>query len=183
MPTILTHTAVPLALGIGLGSKKISRCLLVAGIAAAILPDFDVVGFRLHIAYGDLFGHRGFTHSMLCAFCIALIATTFARTLHSGRLSTLCFVGICTLSHGLLDMLTNGGLGVALWSPFLNDRLFSAWRVIEVSPIGLRRIMSGRGVEVIYSELCWVWLPASLICLCLIFCRRINKMMSENIIR
>jgi hypothetical protein len=34
MPTIITHAAVPLTLGIALGSKRISRCLLMAGMVA-----------------------------------------------------------------------------------------------------------------------------------------------------
>ncbi len=57
-------------------------------------------------------------------------------------------------------MLTNGGLGVELFWPFSEQRLFSAWRVIEVSPLSLSRVFSGRGVVVLQSELLWVWLPA-----------------------
>lgn len=63
MPTIVTHAAVPLCLGLGLGSKVIPRGLLLAGMGLAMLPDADVLAFKFGVAYGDVLGHRGFTHS------------------------------------------------------------------------------------------------------------------------
>ena len=65
MPTIVTHAAVPLCLGLGLGSRIIPPRLLLAGVAIAMLPDADVLAFKLGVAYGHVFGHRGFTHSLL----------------------------------------------------------------------------------------------------------------------
>jgi hypothetical protein len=50
MPTILTHTAVPLALGLGPGQRVVSSRLLLAGILASIAPDLDIAGWRLGIA-------------------------------------------------------------------------------------------------------------------------------------
>ena len=40
-------------------------------------------------------------------------------------------------SHGLLDTLTDGGLGIALLWPFDLTRYFAPWNPIPVSPIGL----------------------------------------------
>ena len=40
-------------------------------------------------------------------------------------------------SHPLLDTLTNGGLGCALFWPFDHTRYFAPWTPIPVSPIGL----------------------------------------------
>lgn len=54
MPTIVTHAAVPLCLGLGLGNKVIPRGLLVAGIALAMLPDADVLAFKFGVAYGNV---------------------------------------------------------------------------------------------------------------------------------
>lgn len=48
MPTVITHAAVPLCIGLGLGSKVIPPRLLFAGIILAMLPDADV--FRLNLA-------------------------------------------------------------------------------------------------------------------------------------
>lgn len=39
MPTVITHAAVPLCIGLGLGSKIIPPRLLFAGIVLAMLPD------------------------------------------------------------------------------------------------------------------------------------------------
>jgi inner membrane protein len=47
VPTILTHPAVPLAMAFGLGREVVSRRLLGAGVVASVLPDLDVVAFRL----------------------------------------------------------------------------------------------------------------------------------------
>lgn len=164
MPTILTHAVVPLALGIGLGSGVVSRRLLFAGVAASIMPDLDVVAFKLGIAYADAFGHRGASHSVAFALVLGLLALACAPVLRTTRLAAFVFVALSTLSHAVLDMFTNGGLGVALWWPISPERLFATWRVIEVSPIGISRFLTNRGLAVLQSELVWVWLPCILVC-------------------
>lgn len=60
--------------------------------------------------------------------------------------------------------MTNGGLGIALLSPFDNYRYFFPWTPIVVSPIGLRGFFSHWGLEVMISEIIYVWAPL-LICL------------------
>ena len=172
MPTIVSHAAVPLAIGLGLGSGIVSRRLLLAGVAASIVPDLDVLAFRVGIAYGDAFGHRGFTHSIGFACVLAFVAWLSAKKLFTDRVTAAWFVGISTLSHGLLDMLTNGGHGVALWWPISTQRIFAPWRVIEASPLSLRRILGGRGVELLQSEMLWVWLPAAVLLAVLWLVRR-----------
>jgi inner membrane protein len=179
MPTILSHAAVPLALAVGLGGHVISPRLLVAGVAASILPDLDVLAFRLNIAYGDTFGHRGASHSIGFAALVAFVTLLLAHRLNSGRVTAFLFVAICTVSHGILDMFTNGGHGVALWWPLSSERMFAPWQVIEVSPLSLHRFLSARGLEVLQSELFWVWLPAILVTIALVFLRsgtsRLNR--------
>ena len=54
-------------------------------------------------------------------------------------------------SHGLLDAMTDGGLGVALFWPLSNQRFFLPLRPIPVAPIG-RRMFSQRGLTVLVSE-------------------------------
>jgi inner membrane protein len=164
MPTIFTHAALPLAAGLGLGKRVISHRLLVAGIVASMLPDFDVIGFGLGVEYGSQFGHRGFTHSLFFAFVIALAGTCAYRTLQSTATWTFLFLFVSMASHGVLDSFTNGGQGIAFLWPFTSERFFSPFRVIEVSPIGLSRFLSPRGVAVLESEAVWVWLP------CIVFC-------------
>lgn len=55
--------------------------------------------------------------------------------------------------------ITNGGLGVAFFWPFSAERFFAPIQVIQVSPIGISRFLSARGLAVVWSEFAWVWLP------------------------
>ncbi|KAF1719650.1 metal-dependent hydrolase [Pseudoxanthomonas wuyuanensis] len=159
MPTIITHAIVPLAIGLGLGRKAVPPRLLLAGMAAAVLPDLDVVAFKFGIAYADALGHRGFSHSLAFASFLGLLAACLRRWLRASRWLSFAFVAAAAASHPLLDMLTNGGLGVALWWPWSEQRFFASWRMIEVSPF-IHQFFSARGAQVLLSELRWVWLPA-----------------------
>jgi inner membrane protein len=49
-------------------------------------------------------------------------------------------------SHGILDAMTDGGLGVAFFSPFDDTRCFFPFRPIKVSPIGLSFFSCGLDV-------------------------------------
>ena len=64
MPTIISHAAVPLAIGIGLGQRRIPAPLLAMGVVASMLPDADVLLFRLGATYDTAWAHRGFSHSL-----------------------------------------------------------------------------------------------------------------------
>jgi inner membrane protein len=171
MPTIISHAVVPLLLGAAAGRRRISRPLLVAGAIAAMLPDADVLSFKLGIAYADAFGHRGAFHSIAFALLPALLAAVLHKSLRTSAWRAATFVGLSAISHPLLDALTNGGLGVALAWPLDQHRFFFPWRPIEVSPIGAR-FFSMRGWQVIQSEMVWVWLPAALLALPLYLLRR-----------
>jgi len=161
MPSVFTHAAVPLALWCASERGRVSARLLGAGVAAAMLPDADVLAFALHVPYADAFGHRGASHSLLFAGLLAVLALLLHRPLHAGRLQALVFVFACALSHPLLDALTSGGLGVALWWPWSDARLFAPWRPIRVSPFA-NTFFSARGLQTVLSELRWVWLPLAL---------------------
>lgn len=159
MPTIITHAAIPLALGVTLGSRKISRPLLAAGMVAAMMPDLDVIAFRLGMEYADQFGHRGATHSIALALALGGLAALIASRLRAKPWVAMAFVFTSCVSHPLLDMCTTGGLGVALWWPFSDQRLFFPMQFIRVSPLTLDRFMGPAGIMIIRSEFLWVWLP------------------------
>ncbi len=92
MPTVITHAAVPLCFGAGLGLKVIPPRLLFAGVVLAMLPDADVLAFKFGVAYGNVFGHRGFTHSLLFAFVLPCCA--YSRDddgFEQGRCAAGCF--------------------------------------------------------------------------------------------
>src|ERR1039458_7761305 len=50
-----------------------------------------------------------------------------------------------SVTHPLLDALTDGGSGVMLLFPFSDVRLFFPWRPIHVSPLGVLRFFSRAG--------------------------------------
>lgn len=171
MPSIITHAAVPLALWCAADRGRISPRLLCAGVAAAMLPDADVLAFALHIPYADAFGHRGASHSLLFA-CVLAVLAALLHSVGRGRpwsavssqprlastLQTATFVFVCAASHPLLDAMTSGGLGVALAWPWSEQRFFAPWRPIRVSPFA-PQFFSARGLATLLSELRWVWLP------------------------
>ena len=156
MPSILSHPAIPLAIGIGLGSRAIPPRLLVTGVACSMLPDLDVY-LEAFVAAID---HRGVTHSFLFAVVCAAIAAALAPSLDARRPTAFWFIAVVTASHGLLDACTNGGSGIAFLWPFDSERYFIPFQVIEVSPLGVSAFVSQRGLEVLASELKWVWPPA-----------------------
>jgi inner membrane protein len=176
MPSIVSHPAVPLALTPLLPPELRSPGMIFLGVVCSVLPDLDVLGFRVGVPYGHLLGHRGLSHSI--AFAVSLSAALAwllpiaAQPSPATRLMLFGFLCLSTLSHGMLDALTNGGLGVAFFAPFNNRRLFFPWRPIRVSPISVSAFLSATGIRVLRSEVQWVWLPAVLVAGLLTLLRR-----------
>ena len=162
MPTIFSHAVFAAVTGKAFVNKSVSVWfwLLIAG--CAMVPDADVAAYSFGVPRGSMFAHRGFTHSVFFAVvfgaAVAFFAERFLRTGFSFPKLWMVFA-LATLSHPLLDMLTDGGSGAALFAPFSNERFFFPWRPIEVSPIGFG-FFSRRGWTVIASEIIWIWLPA-----------------------
>jgi inner membrane protein len=150
----------------------------VAGVACSVIPDLDVIGFHFGIHYGDFWGHRGFTHSLLFAVLLAgavAVVMSWRRTSGIGRFALFGYLFLATASHGLLDSITNGGLGVAFFSPFNNNRYFLPWRPVRVSPIAVTRFFTPRGFTIIQSEFVWIWLPAILFAAMVLTLRRKSR--------
>ena len=167
MPTVLTHALVAAVAGRISRSGRLPARFWLAAVTVSVLPDLDVIGLWAGIDYGHLLGHRGLLHSLPFAFVSgALAAASVAR----GRPSLpllLCLVAIAA-SHGLLDALTDGGLGVAFFAPFDSTRYFWPWTPIRVSPIGLSSFATRYGLIALASEAIWVGLP----CLALLLLSR-----------
>jgi inner membrane protein len=73
-----THALAALALGTLFATPRWTARCWVAGAVCAALPDVDVLSFRFGIAYGDLLGHRGLTHSLLFAAGLAALVIALA---------------------------------------------------------------------------------------------------------
>ena len=167
MPSIFSHPAVVVGLAPIFQRFRLPRLMLCLGAFCTIVPDFDVVAFAFGISYGDVLGHRGFTHSLLFALLLsAILAQVFSSQRDdASKPACLLFLFLCTASHGVFDALTSGGLGVAFLAPFDNTRYFFPWRPIRVSPISMRQFFGPRGVVVLLSEILWLWIPALVIVL------------------
>jgi inner membrane protein len=162
MASLLTHALVGTALGQAADNDRRKDwrfwCLVVA---CSILPDVDSLGFHMGVPYGALWGHRGMTHSLLFAAMLAVCLTARFGGVHRERWRLAVLLFVITASHGVLDAMTDGGLGVAFFSPLNPQRYFFPWRPIHVSPIGLRVFFTGRGLRILRNEILWIWCPTA----------------------
>lgn len=144
MASAFSHAFVALALGKAPRHPVFTWPVLFLGMACSIVPDLDVIGFSFGIQYGDLWGHRGMTHSLCFASLMSAMLTAVCHRQQSAaaQASLFFYLFLCTASHGLLDALTDGGLGVAFFSPFDTSRYFFAFRPVAVSPIGINAFFS-----------------------------------------
>ena len=142
MASAFTHAFVAIALGKTYTGARMAWRFWLWTVFCAVVPDVDVVGFAFGIRYGDMLGHRGLTHSLAFALMLAVVVVVFAFKdvphWSRGWWTLVAYFFVVTASHGVLDALTNGGLGVAFFAPFFSER----------------------GLEVIKSEFVWLWLPA-----------------------
>jgi len=150
------HIAVGIAAARLYPRSKSSLPALIGGMAfwsaLSLSPDADVIGLKLGIPYHAAWGHRGATHSFVFCIALALVVALIARFAHLPAWRTFVVAAVVLVSHPLLDMMTDGGLGCALYWPFDNSRHFAPWNPIPVAPIG-KRFFSSRGLGVAMTEL------------------------------
>lgn len=161
MASAFSHAFVALALGKAPHHPVFTWPVLFLGMACSIIPDLDVVGFYIGIHYADLWGHRGMTHSL---FFAGLLSATLTRLCYKQKSSTEkvsigLYLFLCTASHGVLDAMTDGGLGIAFFSPFDPTRYFFPFRPVAVSPIGIADFLTGEAFRIMASEIIWIWIP------------------------
>ena len=160
MASIFGHAVVGFTLTKVIDNKNL-KWLLLAAIFSTILPDFDVIAFKLGIAYEHPLGHRGFTHSIFFAVLWALVLMFTIGRKH--KLLWFLVIFLSTVSHGILDAMTSGGKGVGFFIPFNNDRFFFPFREIKVSPLGIQKFFSTWGAKVLFSEFKYIVLPCFVI--------------------
>jgi len=179
MASAFSHAVVALAITWAWRTPSIPARVYGLSVLCSVLPDVDVLGFAIGIDYGDLWGHRGLTHSLAFAFFVGVVvvASGFRTASPGSRMWSLLVVhfSLVTASHGFLDAMTNGGLGVAFFAPFDTTRYFFPWRPILVSPIGFEPFFSRYGWRVVLSELMWIWIPTGLIMGCVMLGRRMRR--------
>jgi inner membrane protein len=160
MPTVITHALAGVALGQS-SDRSWAKTWRFWGliVLCSALPDVDSLGLYFGIPYASFWGHRGFLHSLTFAVLAGIALSTLIHCPVQDRWKPALILSVVMASHGFLDAMTNGGLGVAFFSPFSLHRYFFPWRPIRVSPIGLG-FFSERGRAVLKSEVLTVWAPA-----------------------
>ncbi len=163
MASAFAHIVIPLVFYSTFKSKAVNYRLFIMAAILSVLPDLDVIAFKFGIPYESQWGHRGFTHSFMFAFAVAVLCSVFYRQLDSRPWTVIWMCFIACASHAVLDAMTNGGLGVAFFWPFDLERYFLPFRPLVVPPIGVSSFFTEWGLRVLGSELIWVISPGLVI--------------------
>jgi len=167
MASAFTHGFLALSMGKTFFREGMPPKFWMFSLLCSVLPDMDVYGFYLGTAYGSLWGHRGFTHSLFFAFLLSVVIMNFGYREYGPFTPSWwklwVFFFFLASSHGVLDAMTSGGFGVAFFSPFAPTRYSLPWTPLIISPLGLDTFFTSWGRKVIWSEITWVWLPSILI--------------------
>jgi len=176
MASVFGHAILAGAVGSALKRELRNPKVIILGMICSVFPDIDVLSFRFGVPYSGFWGHRGMTHSILFG---VLFGLTVMFAFHwrkpwreKGWLGL--YYSICTVSHGVLDGMTTGGMGIAYLSPFDTERYFLPFRKILVSPLGASRFFSHWGFEVIRSEAFWIGIPSVLFMLFIFMIRKLK---------
>lgn len=165
MASAFAHALMAVTVGKTFSDKFTGTKFFLLGVFCSVIPDADVV-MHNWVEYDSFFGHRGFFHSFFfCAILAIFITDTFYRNEKMFSKTSWMYIiyfFLCGASHGLLDMLTSGGLGVAIFSPFYNERFFFGWHPIRVSPMSISRFFSERAYVILASELKWIGIPCAI---------------------
>ena len=175
MASLFGHIAASSAIGCAFFPKQVYPATLLLAGFCAFAPDLDVLAFRFDVPYGSEWGHLGWTHSLVFGMVFGGLMAWLSRGLTTrsrltvssengqttwSRQTIFAWLILSTISHPLLDMLTNGGRGCALWWPFSSERIFFPFRPVEVSPMSVSGFISEWGLTVLASEAVWIGLPA-----------------------
>ncbi|MCP4661431.1 MAG: metal-dependent hydrolase [bacterium] len=163
MATAFTHAIVGGSLG-QLLPKGLPKVRLVFWLAvASVVPDLDVVTFKLGIPYGHMLGHRGFSHSLafalLAAPFFALAAVPKDSWLDRAWWGIVGLFAVAVASHGLLDAITDAGLGIGFFVPFSEERYFFPWRPLITPSVSPVAFFNAKAAAILRSEITAVWLP------------------------
>jgi inner membrane protein len=170
--TVFSHAIAGFAIAAAPSMSRRPARLWLAGALCAAAPDLDVVGLAFGVPWGHVLGHRGITHSLtFAAGLAALVVWVGFRADGSRGLALWAALFAATASHGMLDGMTDGGSGVAFFAPFDDARYFLPWRPIPVSPIGVSRFFTERGLAVLRAEVGLIWLPAGILLLAIAILR------------
>jgi inner membrane protein len=153
MASLFAHAAIPL---IAKGTSE--RRQTITLLALSMWPDLDWLGLAFEVRPNEMLGHRGVTHSLLAAMVSAAIAAIVLRS--RSQKDWLFLFGVAA-SHGLVDTITAGDVGVAWFAPLSNVRL--SLPIIPSCPMGLDEWLGPFGVLTLANEILYIVLPLALV--------------------
>ena len=108
------------------------------------------------------------THSIVFALVLSLVVVAGLFRDVAPRFSRrwwglVLFFFAITASHGFMDAFTDGGLGIAFYAPFSNERYFMPWQPLAVSYFGIQSVFTAYGAHVLFRELVFVVIPVGLV--------------------
>lgn len=170
MATDYTHAVAGLGLACLCATRPMPWTYWALAAALPILPDLDVFSTA---AYGDLLGHRGFTHSLVFALVVGNLAAclTFRRLrTRWWRLSVVYFIILA--SHDLLDAMTRGGEGIPFFWPA--GGRYGNWGPLPVSDLSFD-LPDPRRSRALRAEMLWVWMPTLILASLVTMYRRVRQ--------
>ena len=138
MPTPITHIIASIPMNSTVMRKTNTKKILFWSFVIAVIPDLDLIG---NVPINNIFGHRGFTHSLIFALLLTLLASVmFWREFKNDKsrfyLISLNFL-LVAMMHPFLDAGTDRNYGVAFFSPWSNHRYSLPWAPINDKALGL----------------------------------------------
>lgn len=171
MASLLAHAALPLVVLGAIrprdGDERHERRLAVAAVVCSCLPDLDMLGVLFEVRATDPTGHRGVAHSIVMATLVALfVAIVWFRSLGLWGprwRRALWFLLAIAASHGLIDAMTTGESGVALFSPFDRGRYAFPFKLLPSCPVGLKEWLGFWGLLTIANEIFYLLVPLGIV--------------------
>jgi inner membrane protein len=158
MASLFTHVAVPLVARRAIHvPQELARRLDVIAVLVSIWPDLDYATLPFEVRPNDLLGHRGLTHSLFIAIAVGLVASLLFPKNERRRIAPLLV--IVALSHPIIDAMTAGDLGVALFWPITRARLSFPFALVATCPVGLDEWLGYWGLLTIANETLYIVLP------------------------
>jgi inner membrane protein len=118
----------------------------------SIAADIDFIAFAFGIPYGDPLGHRGATHSLAFAALLTAGVAVLAQARRRAAARAAVIAAVVTISHPVLDAMTNHGLGCAFLWPFDSTRYVAPWRIVPTVP-SFASLLTFEAVRIGLSEL------------------------------
>jgi len=163
MPSLLGHAVAGLAITTAFRGDDLPRRTWPLAAFCAMAPDLDWFVSLLPLHRGHVLNHRGVSHSLFVALLLAAVVFLFAFRREQRRGDVWLCLTIAALSHGLLDALTAGGVGVALFMPFSATRWACLWQPGHVAPLPLGRDHTQAFLASLWAEALWIGMPALLL--------------------